>query len=212
MSTSRGDSLENVTANRQLFLEQFNTCETQLAQPVQISQAGIEIVKYPGKYTARDALITETPGVYLSILTADCAPILIWSEEHPLVAAVHSGWQGSGLNILGKTLELIMDSFTITPTSINLVIGPGLSQEKFEVGSEFSGKFQAAYLKEAANSDRFYFDNNSYLKDTALNYGIPADQIEVLPYCSYRDDALFFSHRRDQGLTGRMISVIGIPA
>ncbi|MEA3286114.1 MAG: polyphenol oxidase family protein [Candidatus Marinimicrobia bacterium] len=211
MSTSRGDSLQNVTANRQLFLDQFNTVESQLAQPVQISQAGIEIVKYPGKYSARDALITDTPGVYLSILTADCSPILIWSEAYPLVAAVHSGWQGSELDILGKTLGLILDSFTVTPASINLVIGPGLGQDNFEVGAEFSTKFPATYLKEAVNSDRFYFDNNNYLKDTALNFGIPADQIEILPYCSYRDSDLFFSHRRDQGVTGRMMSVIGIP-
>ncbi|MCF6237492.1 MAG: polyphenol oxidase family protein [Candidatus Marinimicrobia bacterium] len=210
MSTSRGDLIEHVAANRKLFMAQFNAHESQLAQPIQISQDQVEIVTTPGLYPACDALITETPGIYLSVLTADCSPILIWSEEYPVVAAVHSGWQGSELDILGKTLERMLDSYSITPAAISMVIGPGLSPENFKVGPEFSEKFQTEYLLKTAGGDRFYFDNNRYLKDTAMHHGIPADQIEILPYCSYRDDTLFFSHRRDQGITGRMMSVIGI--
>ncbi len=208
MSVSRGDSKENVTANRQIFLKEFGIDEAQLAEPLQVSQDGIQIVEAPGEYAGRDALITTQPGIFLRVLTADCSPILIWSEQ--IVAAVHSGWQGSELDILGQTLKKMHSKMGVEIESLHLAIGPGLSQANFEVGPEFSDKFALKYLSPHLNSGRFLFDNNAHLRDTAIQLGVPANQIEILPFCSYRDDELFFSHRRDGGTTGRMMSVIGI--
>jgi len=192
MSTSRGDAEENVAANRQLFLNEFGIGESQLAEPLQVSRDGIEIVHAPGKYANRDALITVNPGVYLRVLTADCSPILVWSLEQPLVAAVHSGWQGSELDILGQTLEMMHNELGAEYNSLCLAIGPGLTQDNFELGPEFKEKFSSEYLQPAIDSDRFMFNNNAYLRDTALQLGIPSDQIEILPFCSYRDSELFF--------------------
>ncbi|NQV16717.1 peptidoglycan editing factor PgeF [bacterium] len=210
MSTKRGDSPEKVNANRHIFLDALNLAPSELAQAIQISRDNVQIVTNPGLYIDQDALITRTQGVVLSILTADCTPILLWSMAKPLVAAVHSGWQGSELDVLGKTLQKMIDDFGVSPTEIYMVIGPGLSKDHFEVGPEFETKFPGKYLYSLHESDRFQFDNNCYLYDTALKNGIPEEQIEVLPFCTFRDEELFFSHRRDKGTTGRMMSVIGI--
>ncbi len=210
MSVARGDSQENVNANRHLFLNHFNTNADHLAQPVQISRDGIKIVDSPGIYGGTDALITEAEELYLSVLTADCAPVLIWSSQRPVVASVHSGWQGSELNILGQTLQKMIETFDLAPTSLSVAIGPGLCKDNFEVGPEFSQKFPGDYLHALPETDRFHFDNNHYLHDTAMNAGVPKDQIEIMPFCSYYDKELFFSHRRDGMKTGRMMSMIGI--
>jgi len=210
MSTSRGDSEANVAANRQLFLEEFGINPAQLAEPLQIGRDGVKIIDQPGKYASQDALITAQPGVYLRVLTADCSPILIWSDKDLLVAAVHSGWQGSELDILGKTLKKMHTEMGAELESLYLVIGPGLSQDNFEVGPEFSDKFPAEFLMPLQGRNRYLFDNNAYLRDTAIRLGVLAHHIETLPHCSYKEDSLFFSHRRDAGTTGRMMSVIGI--
>jgi len=168
MSTSRGDSIENVAANRQLFLNEFGMIDTQLAEPLQVSRDGIEIVETPGEYANRDALITAHPNVYLRILTADCSPILIWSQKESLVAAVHSGWQGSELDILGQTLKMMHNEIGAEYHSLCVVIGPGLTQENFEVGPEFKEKFPSEYLQPVIGSDRMLFNNNAFLRDTAL--------------------------------------------
>ena len=210
MSTSRGDSEANVAANRQLFLEKFGINPAQLAEPLQIGMDGVKIIDQPGEYASQDALITAQPGVYLRVLTADCSPILIWSDKDLLVAAVHSGWQGSELDILGKTLKKMHTEMGAELESLYLVIGPGLSQDNFEVGPEFSDKFPAEFLIPLQGRNRYLFDNNAYLRDTAIRSGVPAHHIETLPYCSYKEDSLFYSHRRDAGTTGRMMSVIGI--
>lgn len=210
MSVARGDSPDNVASNRQKFLQEFSVSEADLAQPVQISRAGIEIVNMPGKYHNRDALITRQNGLYLSVLTADCAPVMLWSLEQPVIAAIHSGWQGSELDILGKTIHELIHTLDVSPASLSMAIGPGLCQNNFEVGPEFEAKFPKQHLDPKPQSDRFYFDNNGYLQQRALDLGIPTDQIEVLSYCTYEDDQLFYSHRRDGLKTGRMMSVIGI--
>ena len=210
MSSKRGDSQNNVDSNRQLFLNNFGIDESHLAQPVQISRDGIQVVQSPGIYADKDALITQTVGTYLSVLTADCSPILIWSTAHPVIGAVHSGWQGSERDILGQTLSKMMNEFDVKPAALSMAIGPGLCQDHFEVGPEFSKKFPMEYLKPLPGTDRFHFDNNQYLYDTAVKSGVPATQIEVLSYCSYADHELFYSHRRDGEQTGRMMSVIGI--
>ena len=210
MSTSSGDSEANVAANRQLFFEEFGINPAQLAEPLQIGRDGVKIIDQPGVYASQDALITAQPGVYLRVLTADCSPILIWSDKDLFVAAVHSGWQGSELDILGKTLKKMHTEMGAELESLYLVIGPGLSQDNFEVGPEFSDKFPAEFLIPLQGRNRYLFDNNAYLRDTAIRLGVPAHHIETLPYCSYKEDSLFYSHRRDAGTTGRMMSVIGI--
>ncbi|NQV29768.1 MAG: peptidoglycan editing factor PgeF [Candidatus Marinimicrobia bacterium] len=210
MSVARGDMAENVSQNRNLFLNKLGITENHLAQPLQVSRDGVRLVDSPGKYENLDALLTVTPGLFLSVLTADCSPILVWSDEKSLVAAVHSGWQGSELNILGQTLEAIIGILKINPSSLYVAIGPGLSQDNFEVGPEFVDKFSTPYLRPLHHSDRYHFDNNQFLVDTAIESGVPVEQIEVLPFCTYRDEELFFSHRRDGLKTGRMMSVIGI--
>lgn len=210
MSVARGDSAENVSRNRELFLNKMGITENHLAQPIQISRDGVGLVDAPGKYENQDALITDTPGLFLSVLTADCSPILIWSDKKPLVAAVHSGWQGSELNILGQTLQKIIETYNIDPASLYLVIGPGLSQDNFEVGPEFRAKFADTYLRQLPLSDRYHFNNNQFLVDTAIQAGLSVEHIEVLPFCTFRDVELFFSHRRDGLKTGRMMSIIGI--
>jgi len=210
MSLSRGDTWENVELNRSLFLNELNITESELAQGIQISGDGIKLVEAPGKYSDCDAMITSSDNVYLSILTADCIPVLMWSEDKPVVAAVHSGWRGSELDLLGHTIQILKDSFDISSTAINVVVGPGLSQENFEVGPEFKDKFPPKYLQELKHTNQIHFDNNTYLKDAAIKQGVPESKIEILDYCSYRDENLFFSHRRDKGETGRMLSVIGI--
>jgi YfiH family protein len=210
MSTSRGDDPQSVAANRKRFLDDLEIAESDLAIPAQVSGGTVQRVDAPGVYPATDALFSSNRGTILSVLTADCSPVLFWSEEKPMWGAVHSGWQGSELNILGQTLSQALVEFEIPAASIYMVIGPGLSEQNFEVGPEFESKFSDKYLRIKAGTGKFYFDNNGFLRDTAMEIGVPAAQIEILPFCSYDDEALFYSHRRDQGQTGRMISVIGM--
>jgi len=207
MSANTGDDPLSVEQNRMAFLQDLGVRELDLAKPGQIHSARVLPALKPGVYPECDALITSRRGIFLSILTADCIPVLIWSDQSSAVAAVHAGWRGSETGILTKVVEGLKREYGIDPGSLYMCIGPGLRQQNFEVGQEFKAKFPKAYLSELEG--RLYFDNAGLLRDQARACGLESENIEDLDICSFQDEQRFYSHRRDGQQTGRMLALIG---
>jgi polyphenol oxidase len=155
-----------------------------------------------------DAAITRQAGIVAAIMTADCLPVLLCNREGTEVAALHAGWRGLQAGIIDATLARMQ-----TPASELLAwIGPGISQDNFEVGDEV----RAAFIESIEDSSSFFLphDAGHWLCDLA---GIAAQVLGRLGvaavsrdrHCTYRDEHLFFSYRRE-GVTGRMASLIWI--
>ena len=87
-----------------------------------------------------DALVTATPGLVLSVLTADCQPVLFADPEAGVVAAAHAGWRGTLDGVLDATVDT-MESLGAKRDQIRAVIGPSISQPAYEVGPEFHADF-----------------------------------------------------------------------
>ena len=179
----------------------------------QVHGTEILFAKEPGNYDGYDALITDRKNLFLCIFTADCYPVLIYDPRHNASGAVHAGWKGSADGIVLKTIEAMRKNFNSCPEECLAYIGTGISHEAYEVDREIALKFPA----ESRKYSPFMPRNNKYLLDLGIvNYrqllasGISPSNIERSPFCSVRDSKLFFSHRRDQGKTGRMISLIGV--
>ena len=88
-----------------------------------------------------DALITNLPGLAISIRTADCYPILLADARNRAIAAVHAGWRGTTAQIVVKTLERMQQEFGTTPGDVSAAIGPGIGVCCYEVGDEVSRQF-----------------------------------------------------------------------
>ena len=89
-----------------------------------------------------DALITKEQDICIAVSTADCVPILLYSSEYRIAAAVHAGWRGTLNNIAGKTVATMTDKLGADPSKISAIIGPSISQEAFEVGAEVYEQFE----------------------------------------------------------------------
>ncbi len=179
----------------------------------QVHGTAILLAKKPGNYDGYDALITDRRNLFLCIFTADCYPVLIYDPRHNASGAVHAGWKGSAEGIVLKTIEAMRQNFNSCPEECLAYIGTGISHEAYEVDREVALKFPA----ESHQCPPFLQRENKYLLDLGIvNYrqllasGISRSNIERSPFCSVRDSKLFFSHRRDQGKTGRMVSLIGV--
>ena len=155
-----------------------------------------------------DAAITRKPGMVAVIMTADCLPIMLCDREGSEVAALHAGWRGLQGGIIDATLERMQ-----TPNSeLQAWIGPGISQENFEVGDEV----YAAFVESIDSCEGFFVPHGAghWLCDLP---GIAQHVLERQgitgvtrdPHCTYRDESMFYSYRRD-GITGRMASLIWI--
>lgn len=154
--------------------------------------------------TDTDALITATPGVVLAINVADCVPILLEDRTSGIVAAVHAGWRGTFERIVQKALTAMYD-LGAQPHDIHAGVGPGIGPCCYEVSSDLITKFH----------ERFQIPINSRFLDLLainlqqlLECDVPQTQIEIAPFCTSCDNQLFFSHRRENGLSGRFWALI----
>jgi copper oxidase (laccase) domain-containing protein len=94
-------------------------------------------------------------------------------------------------------------------------IGPCISVESFEVGPEVAVQFREAFgdatrhVRPAVAPGKSMIDMKGAIREQLLCAGLAPERIDVLPHCTVRDAELFFSHRRERGLTGRMVGIIG---
>jgi len=213
LGRNTGDRKEHIEENFQRLCADISINPGRLVTSRQVHGTEILCAKEPGDYDGYDALITDKKNLYLCIFTADCYPVLIYDPRHQASGAVHAGWKGSAGAIVMKTIEAMKERFNSLPEECLAWIGTGISPGAYEVGREVALEFPAGSCQRSPNRN----NEEKYLLDLALiNYqqllasGVSPSNIERSPFCSVRDSNLFFSYRRDQGETGRMVSLIGV--
>ncbi len=168
-----------------------------------------------------DALVTNTPGLILSVLTADCAPVLLADIEAGVIGAAHAGWKGAlGQEERGGVLEAtvrLMQQHGAEPTRIAAAIGPCIHQSSYEVGPEFEARFVEVNLAfgrffAPGPDDRRLFDLPGFCTARLKSLGLA--MIETLPFDTYSHPARLHSHRRAvherAGDYGRNCAAIGL--
>jgi polyphenol oxidase len=148
-----------------------------------------------------DALITNQPGVAVSIRTADCYPILLADARNGAIAAVHAGWRGTAAKILMETLQRMKKEYGTEPADVSAAIGPGIRVCCFEVGEEVACQFG---YTERTHLD-LAWENRKQLEEAGV------EKIEALGICTFCDAERFFSYRRERESAGRLTSFIRLP-
>ena len=171
---------------------------------------------YTSSLNDTDALITNEPGLFICVQTADCVPVLLFDPEKKVVAAIHAGWKGTISKIAKKTVEQMVEKFHCNPADIVAGIGPSIHMHAYEVGPEVVEAVEAnftnfsALLKPSMNKGKAFFDLWEANQTVLMESGIPEENIEVMGLCSFEHDDLFYSARRDGTDTGRMVSGISL--
>ncbi|MCB0753123.1 MAG: peptidoglycan editing factor PgeF [Ignavibacteriae bacterium] len=207
LSKSIGDDEKKVIENRSKFFAEF---DLSLENVVIQKQTHSSIVNFVDKFVNSlegDALITKTKNLGLAVSTADCTNIYIYDCKEKVIAAVHSGWEGTEKKILAKTIQKLKDDFNSNPQNLFIYFGPSISQQYYEVGKEFLNKFDKKYLTQ--NGEKYLLDLKAANKDMLLNLGVPNSQIEISEICSF-ENPNFHSYRRDKKNSGRAFGVIAI--
>lgn len=158
-----------------------------------------------------DALYTFEPELLLCCFTADCVPLILYSEASGLIGVIHSGWQGTVQEITPKVLKHLIQFENCDPNDMHIFIGPAISQKKFEVDQDVCDRFKAlGYADEFIyfndQTRKYHIDNQLVVKKQCELQGIPADYISVDRTCTYTGTNCF-SHRRDK-ICGRHLSFI----
>lgn len=175
-------------------------------------------VAYSASQTATiadtDAIITNEPGLFVCVQTADCVPILVFDPKKKVVAAIHAGWRGTVSKIAKKTIQRMAEEFGCQPSELIAGIGPSIHIHAYEVGPEVVAAVHSnfnnspALLKPSLNEGKAYFDLWEANKTILIESGIQEENIEVMGLCTFEHADLFYSARRDGIDTGRMVSGI----
>jgi YfiH family protein len=196
------DDTLSVLSNLGLFCTDLGITPDSLARSYQVHGSEIWTSVSPGYESGYDAIMTTEPGVFAGVGIADCCPILLADPTREVAAAIHAGWKGTVAQIVSKTASLMISSGS-NPGDILAYIGPCISFEHFEVGDEVAEQFE---FKERRGA-RWHVDLKA--TNAAQLQALGISQIEISDYCTVANNDLFFSHRKEQGITGRMLAVIG---
>ncbi len=185
----------------------------------QIHSAKVINVDAPFKERPKaDSLVTDRAGLALSILTADCAPVLFCGNKKdgsPVIGAAHAGSNGALKGVLENTVEAMKN---LGALDIKACIGPCISKSSYEVQNDFMNKF----MDESKGSARFFqatskngyvmFDLSGYCAWRLSRAGL--ENISSIDIDTYENEGEFFSYRRathrGEKDYGRQISVICI--
>lgn len=160
-----------------------------------------------------DALYTRENGIVLAGFMADCVPVIFSNEPAGIVGVVHSGWQGTVKEITSKLLKHLIEEEACLPGDFQVVIGPALSQEKFEVDGDVYEKFLSLGYAEPwisfnTTTGKYHIDNQKTVKTQCELAGIPSANITIDPICTFLSND-GFSYRQDK-MAGRHLAFIGL--
>jgi YfiH family protein len=162
-----------------------------------------------------DASYTSCANRACVVMTADCLPILVSSEDGSEVAAIHAGWRGLANGVVQSALS----QFSCSIDTLTCYIGPAISQKQFQVGLDVVKEFEqtfahhglgdayrVAFADDPTSPDRFFADIVELARIILAHSGVR--RIYGGEYCTYLDEQ-FYSYRRD-GVTGRFASAVWI--
>jgi len=194
------DDPERVEENRRLLCAEVAADPDRLALNRQVHGTSVRRARPGDRGEHADGLWTDEPGVPLLAMAADCLPValarLSGTRNVPALAVLHVGWRGLADGVISRGVEALGGR-------VAAAIGPGIGPCCYAVGPQVAARFQSD-LVSGRNLDLWN------AAERALR-AAGVEEIERTDLCTACHADLFFSHRRDEGVTGRQ-GVIGLVA
>lgn len=214
---SVGDVIERVRKNRLLSFEALDCSPDSIFDVWQVHSADAVCADAPRKmdepYQKADIILTDKPEVTLFMRFADCVPILVHDPLNHVVGLAHAGWMGTVRDVAGTTVSKLRERYGSKPSDIIACIGPSIGPDHYEVGQDVITQVKQTFGSDAGlvlqpNHEGIHFDlwkANQYLLER-----MGVSQIEQAGICTacHTDD--WFSHRAENGRTGRFGALISL--
>tara|TARA_B100000902_G_C27292533_1_gene907991 strand:+ start:632 stop:1393 length:762 start_codon:yes stop_codon:yes gene_type:complete len=211
------DYKSNITKNLNIVLKKIKSESKNIILPNQIHSNKFYFIgkKNIKKRIKCDALITNQKKIPIAVLTADCAPLMIYDIKKKVISVVHAGWKGAYKGIIINVINYLFNK-GCKKKDIIAVIGPCISVKSYEVKKDFLKKFLKKNKRNLVFfkfiKKRIFFDLTKYIKYQLLKLGIK--KIEIINKDTYKLKNTYFSARRSlvkkNNDYGRNISLIMI--
>lgn len=231
------DTRENVQENRRRLQTVAGASDLPLITLKQFHSDVIHLFDAPPNNPCRgDACITNRPGHFLAIQTADCVPILLVDPKQRAIAAIHAGWRGTLARIASKTIGKMQMHFGTNPRDLLAAIGPSIGPCCYEVGTEVASQFLSQFPDAPDFFDEFrtgdepnpvewlnmmppghqpppqgvLLDLKKANRSQLLAAGLRPQNIHTIDLCTACRPDLLFSYRKQGPQSGRLMAVIAL--
>lgn len=215
------DEYKNVIYNREHLSKQIPFPVHTWVSGQQTHQTNIHIVhpsdkgkgaiSYDTSIPQVDGLITAEKGILNTAFFADCVPLFFLDSANSYIGIAHAGWKGTVGRIAEKMVQQLVE-IGADLSCLHVAIGPSITAPYYEVDdhviSEIDTSFRQGVVKKS-KANHYLLDLKQLNKEMLIQSGVLEENINVTAYCTYRDTETFFSHRRNNGKTGRMLGFIG---
>jgi len=226
LAFGRGDDRETVLKNLGVFASALEVDAKRVISVPQIHSADVRTVTLEnagaGYYAEPefecDGYVTAQKDLPIGVKTADCVPILLEgrdeADEVIAVAALHAGWRGTAARIAEKGIEQLL-ALGVKKEKIYVAIGACIDACCYEVGIDFvneiKNKLGQNYENKFINSRHkgsYFADLKGMNLEIISECGVPRENVDVCKKCTCCETELFYSHRRQRGVRGAMLSLI----
>lgn len=211
-----------ILENREKLADYLNTDLNHMVAPHQVHSSNFKEVFLAdggkGMYNQEsalentDALYTKDSDLFLLSFHADCTPILLYSPETNIIAAIHSGWLGTTKQIVSKITKHLIEKEHCDPETMYAYIGPCICKDCLEVRDDVIDlvkkmDFDTSQYYHKIDEQHYLMDNQGLNKQMLLNLGLLKKNITTCKYCTVENDDLFYSYRKHKD-SGRNITII----
>ena len=209
-----GDDPSQVKGNQEILLKSLGCRPEQLVQVGQIHSANVIVANNPMDAIYQgDAIISDTPGLLLLMRFADCVPILFVDPVNNAVGIAHAGWQGTVKQVSFHTVRAMETNFGTNPSDLFTAIGPSIGPDHYTVGADVIERVEDVYADKSdeiliKDDDGVKLDLWKANKISLRRAGVR--NVEVSEICTGCNTEDWYSHREENGKTGRFAAVIGL--
>ena len=216
------DETEAVIRNRQELAQELNIPLEKWIIGEQVHGTEVKAVDYKsegaGAYSVAtavlgvDGLITNKTDLVLGAFFADCVPLYFYDSKTNWIGIAHAGWKGTVHGMGVKMIEALLKNGCHLE-DLEVIIGPSISKAHYEVDQKVVDHVPSQFKNECLidrQNGKYQLDLKTLHRRMMIDTGIPAQNIKVSGACTYEEDELYYSHRRDRGKTGRMLGFIAL--
>ena len=204
-----GDDPDTVAANRALFFERTGLADLHYCRQIhstEVIDVHEAVPAMPESRPEADALVSARCGVTLGIFTADCVPVFILDVATPAIGIVHAGWRGTFAGIAVNAFTRMKTLFGTLAANCQIHLGPSIQKCCYTVSTELLDQFTERFGSTVRNGTNLSLQAANI--NPLIEIGLPPTSISVSPFCTACRTDLFYSHRAENGRTGRMLSFI----
>lgn len=215
-----GDDVEAVRHNHTLMYDTLGVNADRACTTWQVHGADVVMATGPvegRRWVAKaDGIITDTPETPLVMRFADCVPLLFHDPVKRVIGLGHAGWRGTVRGMGASMVQAMQQGYGCQPQDIQVVIGPSISQQAFQVGEEVVEAVEQRYGTLDGLMQRDPADGTAYVDLWEANRrdlrraGVVDEHIETAGICTHTNTDDFYSHRAENGNTGRFGVVMSL--